>query len=94
MPKAKGPTREEIRAAYADVAWRAEFPPVLSPARFARLIGMSTSTIYSWISDGRLDGAHRKRGKHQFIWRDSAIDLIFNGPEWSEAVILGAARAP
>lgn len=61
----------------------AEHPPILSPAQLAALCGLSVKTIYVWIADGRLDGSFRKRGKHVLIWRDRALDLIFNGPEWS-----------
>ena len=39
-------------------------------------------TVYEWIAKGRLDGAFRKRGKHILIWRDRALDLLFNGPDW------------
>ncbi|MFV1965253.1 MAG: hypothetical protein ACC628_07490 [Pirellulaceae bacterium] len=35
------------------------------------------------IEVGRLDGAFRNRGKHILIWRDRALDIIFNGPEWT-----------
>ena len=38
--------------------------PILSPQGLADLLKMSVSTIYEWISKGRLDGAFRKRGKH------------------------------
>ena len=59
--------------------------PILSPAELADLCGVSRKTIYQWISQGRLDGAFRKRGKHVFIWRDRALDLLYNGPDWSNA---------
>ncbi|MGL4465335.1 MAG: helix-turn-helix domain-containing protein [Planctomycetia bacterium] len=61
----------------------AKFPPILSPQSFARLLGRSTKTVYEWIARGRLDGAYRKRGKHVLIWRDKALDLIFNGKDWT-----------
>ena len=44
---------------------------------------MSVKTIYEWMSKGRLDGAYRKRGKHALIWRDRALDVLFNGKEWN-----------
>jgi excisionase family DNA binding protein len=58
-------------------------PAFLSPAQLADLLNLSVKTIYEWIAKGRLDGAFRRRGKHVLIWRDRAIDLIFNGPDWS-----------
>lgn len=58
---------------------------ILSPAQLADLIGLSPKTIYEWIAKGRLDGAFRKRGKHVLIWRDRALDLLFNGKEWTDA---------
>ena len=67
---------EEIRAALPDV------PPIVSPKRLAAVLDRSVKTMYEWIAQGRLDGAFRKRGKHILIWRDRALKLIFNGPEW------------
>jgi hypothetical protein len=58
-------------------------PPILSPGQLASVLGLSIKTVYLWIADGRLDGAFRRRGKHLLIWRDRAIDQIFNGPNWS-----------
>jgi excisionase family DNA binding protein len=57
-------------------------PPILSPAQLAALAGLSPKTVYEWIAKGRLDGAFRKRGKRVLIWRDRAIDILFNGLEW------------
>ena len=68
---------EEIRASIP-----ADSPPILSPHQLAALLGLSVKTVYEWIARGRLDGAFRKRGKHNLIWRDRALKLIFNGPEW------------
>ena len=59
------------------------YPPVLSPEQLAGLVGLSVKTIYEWLAKGRLDGARRKRGKHQLIWRDRAIQILFDGKEWS-----------
>jgi excisionase family DNA binding protein len=72
---------EEIEQAFAGKAGE-EFPVILSPATLAALLRLSPKTIYEWIARGRLDGAFRKRGKHVLIWRDRAIELLFNGPEW------------
>lgn len=58
------------------------FPPVLTPRQFADLLNLSVKTIYEWIAKGRLNGACRKRGKHQLIWRDRAVELLFTGKEW------------
>jgi hypothetical protein len=74
-------SKEEIRQAFVGPAADAA-PPILSPARLAALLDRSPKTIYEWIAKGRLDGAFRKRGKHVLIWRDRALDLLFNGPEW------------
>jgi excisionase family DNA binding protein len=76
--RAKLLSDDEIRHALADAA-----PPILSPKQLADLLGLSVKTIYDWIARGRLDGAFRRRGKHNLIWRDRAIHVIFNGPEWS-----------
>lgn len=68
---------DEIRAAIPT-----DTPPILSPQQLAVLLGLSVKTIYEWIARGRLDGAFRKRGKHNLIWRDRAFKILFNGPEW------------
>lgn len=74
-------TGDDIAAAFANES-PCEYPPILSPRQLAELIGKSPSTIYFWIQQGRLDGAFRKRGKHLLLWRDKAIDLLFNAPDW------------
>jgi hypothetical protein len=58
--------------------------PILSPAGLANLLGLKLKTIYTWIAAGRLDGCFRKRGKHNLIWRDKALDRIFNGSDWND----------
>ena len=76
-------TDAEIRRAFsgrsADV-----FPPIVAPGQLAQLFGISTKTMYEWITKGRLDGAFRRRGKPMLIWRDRAIELIFTGKEWEK----------
>lgn len=59
------------------------FPPILSPKQLAELIGKSPKTVYEWPAKGRLDGAFRKRGTHVLLWRDRALDILFNGKEWN-----------
>ncbi|MBX9581063.1 MAG: helix-turn-helix domain-containing protein [Gemmataceae bacterium] len=59
------------------------FPPILSPGQLAELLGKSPKTVYEWLARGRLDGAFRKRGKHVLLWRDRALDILFNGKEWN-----------
>ena len=74
-------TDDEIRKAFADSG--VSCSPFLSPKDLAQVLGISVKTIYQWIAAGRLDGAFRKRGKHCLIWRDRAIDQLFNGPDWT-----------
>ena len=73
--------KSEIQQAFADGVG-AQFPPILTVVQLASLLQISPKTVYEWIARGRLDGAFRKRGKHHLIWRDRALDLLFNGPEW------------
>jgi excisionase family DNA binding protein len=75
-------SRDEIARPFQGAAGE-RFPAILSPAGLAGLLGLSVKTVYEWIARGRLDGAFRKRGKHVLIWRDRALDLIFNGKEWT-----------
>jgi excisionase family DNA binding protein len=79
-PKLTG--NEVVRIFDGELA--AKFPPILSPTQLAELFGLSVKTIYLWIAAGRLDGSFRRRGKHVLIWRDRAIDLLFNGRDWQE----------
>ena len=79
--KARKLTKAEVRQAFAD-APPAGVPPILSPQDLADLLGLSRKTVYEWIAKGRLDGAFRKRGKHNLIWRDRAIEILFNGKDW------------
>jgi excisionase family DNA binding protein len=72
-------TLAEVRAAFADSG----IGPILSPVQLATVLGLSSKTVYEWIAKGRLDGAFRKRGKHNLLWRDRAIEIVFNGPEWT-----------
>jgi excisionase family DNA binding protein len=55
----------------------------LSPKQLAGLLGLSVKTIYEWVEKGRLDGAFRRRGKHLLLWRDRALDILFNGKDWT-----------
>ena len=77
-------TAQEIASAFSSNGPEAQIRAILSPAQLAALLGLSPKTIYEWIARGRLDGAFRKRGKHVLIWRDRALDTIFNGKDWSE----------
>jgi excisionase family DNA binding protein len=75
-------TGDEIARPFSGGA-AGQFPLILSPDQLAGLLGLSVKTVYEWMSKGRLDGAYRKRGKHALIWRDRALDILFNGKEWS-----------
>lgn len=74
-------SKAEILQAFADGPG-AQFPPILNVGQLATLLQISPKTVYEWIAKGRLDGDFRKRGKHHLVWRDRALDIIFNGPEW------------
>ena len=71
-------TSDEIQLAFTEEAMRTAFPPILSPEQLAQLFGVSISTIYLWIADGRFAGAVTKIGKHRRIWRNRAIEILFN----------------
>ena len=74
-------SKDEIQQAFAEGPG-AQFPPILTVAQLAELAQISSKTLYEWIAKGRLDGAFRKRGKHHLIWRDRAIEILFNGKDW------------
>jgi excisionase family DNA binding protein len=76
-------SKDEFARAFAGAATMS-FPVILSPSQLADLLGCSVKTVYEWLAKGRLDGAYRKRGKHVLLWRDRALEIIFNGPNWSK----------
>ena len=76
-------TTDELAQPFRAGAWADQFPPILSPTQLAALVGRSRKTIDDWVAKGRLDGCCRRRGKHLLIWRDKALDLLFNGPDWT-----------
>ena len=77
-------TTDEIKQAFAGKAGDV-YPVILSPGQLAALLDQSPKTIYEWIAKGRLDGSFRKRGKHILIWRDRALDILFNAKDWSSS---------
>ncbi len=75
-------SKDELQRPFVDSAGH-DHLPIMTPAQLAAVCGVSVKTIYHWIARGHLDGAFRKRGKHVLIWRDRALDTIFNGPDWN-----------
>ena len=75
-------SRNELRRPFADELGE-RFGPFLTPQQLADLLCISRSTIYFWLEQGWFKGAARKRGKHVRIFRDKALDIFFNGPDWS-----------
>ena len=76
-------SRAEITQAFAQGSGQ-HISPILSTAEAAALLRLSIKTLYEWIAKGRLDGAFRERGKHLLFWPDKLIDILLNGPEWSQ----------
>ncbi len=69
---------DEIDLAFREEALRLQYPPILTPEQFASLFGVSVSTTYFWIAQGKLKGAVTKIGKHRRIWRNRSIEILFN----------------
>jgi hypothetical protein len=88
-------TFQEIRDTFSGDLGK-EYPPILSPEKFAKLVGKSRSTIYEWIRRGDLDGALGERAGQYFVWRDRAIQLIFNRSKkpWHPAIARGFTSDP
>jgi predicted DNA-binding transcriptional regulator AlpA len=80
-----GLSNAEINAAFACQTPPQKFGPILGCEQLAHLLGLSRSTLYFWIQQDRFAGAVTKRGKRQVFWRNRAIALLFNGPEWEES---------
>ncbi|WP_020467948.1 helix-turn-helix domain-containing protein [Zavarzinella formosa] len=72
-------TVDEIQAAFHG-PWADSYPPVLTPDQLALLCRVSKKTIYGWSSEGRLDAAKFRAGKHLRFWRDRALISLFNNP--------------
>jgi predicted DNA-binding transcriptional regulator AlpA len=82
MTTRKKPLKQsEIQAAFSNE--NNKFPEIISPEQLGQLLGIAVKTIYEWIAKGRFDGAFRKRGKGIRFWRDRAIEIYFNGPDWN-----------
>lgn len=52
---------------------------MLTVEQAARLLQVSTHTIYGWSSQGLLAGAKARVGKHLRIGRDALVELAFQG---------------
>ena len=60
-----------------------EYGDVINAEQLRMILGLrSRKTIDCWVAAGRLDGCFRRRGKHNLIVRERALDRIFNGPAW------------
>ncbi len=78
MSKAKLPaalTAQEISSAFGG-PWAERFPPILTIRHVADLFHVTLKTAYGWSSDGRLDDAKFKAGKHVFFLRDRVPDVM------------------
>ncbi len=71
-------TAKDVAAMFADPAWAAKFPPLLTVDEAAQLARVPKQTVYAWSSQGLLKGCSRKVGKHLRILRDKFILKIFN----------------
>lgn len=71
-------TAKDVAAMFADPAWAAKFPPLLTVDEAAQLVQVPKQTVYAWSSQGLLKGCSRKAGKHLRILRDKFILKIFN----------------
>lgn len=78
------PSLEEIQETFRGPDGK-RYGAILTIPQFAELCQMSKSTVYEWVSRGHLKGVAKKRGKRVLIWRDSAVHLLFNGPDWKKS---------
>jgi len=74
-------TNEEIDALFIG-EFATTFPPLLDAKDLALLFRKRPKTIQLWITQGKFDGACRKRGKGYVFLRNRVIDIFFNGKEW------------
>lgn len=80
-------TRQEITAAFADPEVLAKFPPILGPDRMAELLGISRATLYLWLQLGHFATATYQRRRNIVLWRDGAIEVVFNHPKWRKPLV-------
>lgn len=52
------------------------FPPILTPIQAAKLMQIERTTLYRWVSQGRLRSCVR-RGKPLRFWRDRLVSEFF-----------------
>ena len=71
-------TAKDVAAMFADPAWAAKFPPLLTVDEAAQLARVPKQTVYAWSSQGLLKGCSRKAGKHLRILRDKFMLKLFN----------------
>lgn len=71
-------TPEDAAALFADPAWAAAYPPVLTVEQAAALVGVPKQTVYAWSSQGLLRGCSRRVGKHLRVLRSKFIQKVFN----------------
>jgi hypothetical protein len=72
-------TAQDVADAFADPAWAAKFPPVLTVDQVAALLQVPKLTVYDWRSRGLLDGCCRKVGKHPRFFRNKLLLVVLNG---------------
>lgn len=71
-------TAKDVAVMFADPAWAAKFPPLLTVDEAAQLARVPKQTVYSWSSQGLLQGCSRKVGKHLRVLRDKFILKLCN----------------
>ena len=71
-------TAKDVAAMFADPAWAAKFPPLLTVDEAAQLARVPKQTVYAWSSQGLLKGCSQKVGKHLRILRDKFMLKLFN----------------
>jgi excisionase family DNA binding protein len=71
-------TDREIESVFVDAETASRFPPILSLAQAAELLGVPIGTLRDWRSRGKLGSCCRRIGKHVRFYRNRLIKHVFN----------------
>lgn len=67
---------KDVAALFADPAWAAKIPPIVTVDQAAQLAQVPKGALYLWSSQGRLRCCSFRAGKHLRILRDKFIQHI------------------
>lgn len=77
-----GLTDAEVNAAFNTPELMVRFPPMLAPDTLAKVLAVGRSTIYRWLTLGRLEGTYTRTTGGIRFHRNAVLLELFNGKDW------------